>query len=400
MSRHVHTARRVHPASAAMQLVPDPIVPDEEHVIARILAHADARTTDTHDGTHEESVDIYTDTNRFAVEQELVFRVTPTVIAASAEVNGAGAYLARANRGTALLFTRDERGKLNGMLNACRHRGSRVAPDGNGCAKAFVCPYHGWTYDRSGSLLHVPHEQYFGPAVRGRGLRRTSVIEHLGLAWLAPDVAGVEAHAAPVANELRMLRLDERRAFGTTERIVEANWKIIVESFLEGYHIRVLHRDSFYPYGFDNLTLNDTFGCHRRLIFPFRRILSQIELPIGGRRLRRCATVVYHLFPNVVIAAQPYHVQVFLIEPLGIGRSRLWQISLTEPGSDSDDDEKARRDAEFLAQGLDEDMRMCASIQHNVGALDGDSVLFGANEGSLAHFHSELRRRLGVCPPA
>src|SRR5215475_14416683 len=124
-----------------LPLGPAPIVPDEESVISRILAHVEAKTTDKCPATHVESTDIYVDAARLAREKEAVFRRTPTLIASSAELRGEDAYLARMFLGTPFLIVRDEPGGLHAMLNACRHRGSPVASDGAGCAKAFVCPY-------------------------------------------------------------------------------------------------------------------------------------------------------------------------------------------------------------------------------------------------------------------
>jgi len=87
-----------------LPLGPAPIVPDEESVISRILAHVEPKTTDMCPGTHVESTDIYVDAARLAREKEAVFRRTPTLIASSAELRGEDAYLARRFLGTPFLI--------------------------------------------------------------------------------------------------------------------------------------------------------------------------------------------------------------------------------------------------------------------------------------------------------
>ena len=58
-----------------------------------------------------------------------------------------------------------------------------------------------------------------------------------------------------------------------------ANWKIVVEGFLEGYHIRSTHRETFYPVQFDNLNVVETFGRNSRIAFPYRRINKLRDVP-------------------------------------------------------------------------------------------------------------------------
>ena len=69
-----------------------------------------------------------------------------------------------------------------------------------------------------------------------------------------------------------MLGARPDHALGTTETIVAANWKILVEGFLEGYHLKATHRDTFFPYGYDNINVVEFAGADARITFPFRRI--------------------------------------------------------------------------------------------------------------------------------
>lgn len=80
---------------------------------------------------------------------------------------------------------------------------------------------------------------------------------------------------------------------GIAESVVEANWKIFLEGFIEGYHIRSTHPETFLPYGFDNLNVIDIFGRNSRVTYPFRRIRKLAELPETERKVTGFLTYVY-----------------------------------------------------------------------------------------------------------
>ena len=83
------------------------------------------------------------------------------------------------------------------------------------------------------------------------------------------------------------------------------NWKVLVEQFLEGYHIRSTHRETFFPLQYDNLNVVETFGPHSRVTYPYRNIE---RLAIGRSptwTVRARVTFVYQLFPNVMVATFP-----------------------------------------------------------------------------------------------
>src|SRR5262249_20550041 len=141
---------------------------------------------------------------------------------------------------------------------------------GAGCEKAFVCRYHGWTYGLDGRLRHVPHEHGFpGLDKSTRGLVPVDAVEQQGVVFVTqeqpgPADTGLDQLPPLLPASLRLLR--------TAEVEARVNWKILVESFLEGYHIRSTHAQTFYPVQFDNLNVVETFGRNNRVTFPYRAI--------------------------------------------------------------------------------------------------------------------------------
>ena len=140
---------------------------------------------------------------------------------------------------------------------------------GQGCKRTFSCPYHGWTYNLDGSLRGVPGEEAFPDLEKETaGLKELFAIERGGLVY-------VQQEGTP-----RLETLDTALDFfepsqpliHQSDTLDEANWKLLTETLLEGYHIKSLHRESFYPFGLDNVNVVESFGQNSRVIYPFKRI--------------------------------------------------------------------------------------------------------------------------------
>jgi nitrite reductase/ring-hydroxylating ferredoxin subunit len=133
---------------------------DDRSVAQRVLDHIANGTTDVGEEVWREPVANYQSKERLAVEIERVLRRSPTPFCPAAALPEVGSYIARDAAGTPIVVVRGADGKVRAFRNACRHRGMQVASD-SGCTRAFVCRYHGWTYNLEGRLRHIPHEAGF-----------------------------------------------------------------------------------------------------------------------------------------------------------------------------------------------------------------------------------------------
>jgi hypothetical protein len=163
----------------------------------------------------------------------------------------------------------------------------------SGCANAFVCPYHGWTYELDGRLRHVPHAEGFPGTRQTRSWSRAAAC--CREPWDGLRFASADWSASPLAGLPELIGKDQR-LYASSARVTEANWKIVLEGFLEGYHIRVTHPETFFPYGFDNLNVIEHVVPHSRVTYPFRRIEKLAAVPPAERRVMGFVTFVYHIF--------------------------------------------------------------------------------------------------------
>ena len=169
----------------------------DSDVVDRVLGHIVSKTTDRGEDVWQEPVENYQSQERF--EQELaVFRATPTPFCPSTALKKPGDYIARRAAQTPLIVVRGQDGKARAFKNACRHRGTELVA-GKGCAGAFVCPYHGWSYGLDGALLGIPHEDGFPDFDKlANGLSEVTAIEEKGLIFVvqqAPDAPQSAARA-------------------------------------------------------------------------------------------------------------------------------------------------------------------------------------------------------------
>ena len=368
---------------------------NDDQAIDRIFTHIDNGTTDLGDTIWKEPVENYYSLERFNAEIALL-RKLPIAYCPSAALPQNGSYIARNASKTPLLVVRGEDGEVRAFINACRHRGMQVA-NGSGCKKkAFVCPYHAWTYSLEGKLKRIPGEDGFPDLNKDdHGLVEVSAIEKGGIVYVQQD-GQIDINSL---EKCLNYFTDDQEMFQQGEVTDKANWKLLTETLLEGYHIKSLHRDTFYPYGLDNINLVETFGPNSRVIFPFKRIEKLRDLQPNERKIKGTVTAVYHLFPNASVSLLSKHSNLTIMEPIAPNQVKLVTYLMTNPqtkGSTANL-EDARRDALFVNEsGQDEDREAARAIQETVTAPANTHLTFGYFEKAIFNFHSHLSKHLDV----
>ena len=289
---------------------------------------------------------------------------------------------------------------VRAFRNACRHRGMQVA-NGSGCAKAFICGYHGWTYGLDGQLRHVPYDYGFPDLEKSEhSLVPVEAREQHGLVFVTQEEPVGNGALEGLAQVPELITSDQR-IFASGDKVADVNWKLNMEGTLEGYHIKPTHRETFYPYGFDNLNVVEIFGSNSRVTYPFRRIEKLRNLQPASRNIAGTVTYVYQLFPNVTIAVLSDHTTVSISEPLSPTKTRFINYRLTNQGNQEDSDtERAQRDASFVADtGGAEDAAVVRGIQESLASGANEHFTYGKFEKAIVHFHKSLSETLQRMEP-
>ena len=365
---------------------------NEQKIIERIFNHIDNKTTDLGDTVWKEPVTNYLFEERFESEIALLRRI-PVPLCPSAMLLENGSYVSRKAAGTPLLVVRGDDGKVRAFINGCRHRGMPVAKD-SGCARSFVCPYHSWTYGLDGELRYIPgHSGFPGVELQDNGLVEVGAVEKGGLVYVNQN-GPIDSSMLEDTPEF----FDREQPFlSQSDYTDQANWKLINETTMEGYHIKSLHKQSFYPFGLDNTNVVELFGANSRVIFPFKRIEELRDIDPEKWRLDGMVTSVYSLFPNVAISVLSKHTTMTVFEPLSPSTTQILIYRVINKTSDGAlyDVEEAKRDAAFVrAAGFDEDREAAIDIQGTLSTNANQHLTFGHFEKAIVHFHQNLVEHL------
>ncbi len=194
----------------------------------------------------------YTDPALFTLEQERIFERMWFCAVRTGDLATPGAFRKVQVGRESVLVVRGRDGALRAFLNVCRHRGAQLCTEDAGeLRRTLQCPYHAWTYGLDGALVAAPNLIVMPDVDRAQyGLHTVHLREWLGYAWLclADDPPSFEADVLGAAVE-RLGSLAAIEHYGTEglavgRRItydVAANWKLIVENFMECYHCATIH---------------------------------------------------------------------------------------------------------------------------------------------------------------
>jgi choline monooxygenase len=187
----------------------------------------------------------YTSPDVSVLERERIFSSAWAYAGPAEWVTEPGSYFATQIGHVPVAIVRGSDGVLRGLVNVCRHRGHLVV-EGSGCRATLQCPYHAWTYDLDGALLRAPRadrEPGFDPT--GISLAPISVGTWgpFVFASPAPDAPPLDAWLGEIPSIVAAsgLDVDAIRFHSHHEWRIEANWKVVLENFLECYHCPTAH---------------------------------------------------------------------------------------------------------------------------------------------------------------
>lgn len=373
-------------------------------LIRRVFDFFDRRTTSMAPHVYRNPATDYTCRGQARSEHEKLFRDYPIVIGLSGRIPNIGDYLTDDLAGLPILVVRTSSGAVKAFLNVCRHRGARVA---NGCGagkKAFVCPYHGWTYDLEGRLKRInPAEAFPDLKPEDHSLVPLPAAEKHGLVWVRP-APGAEFDPDDLLDglgpELASYRFQTASHFRTSLLHKKMNWKLAIDTFLETWHIGTLHRNTVASIFQPNINVFDAYGRNGRFILPRRSIVELRDRPEAEWDLLKHSAVIYLLFPNTLLVWQGDHLETWRSFPNGLATDEcVAEASLYVP--EPPETKKAVRYWDknmdlLLATVEEEDFPVCVDIQSGFKADAQTHVTFGRNEPGLTHYHATMRSYLGL----
>jgi len=223
----------------------------------------------------------YTDADVFEFDQVAIHRRCWILVGFEVELSRAGSHLALTVARAPVFVVRGQDGALRGFHNTCRHRGSRIVPEGKGTAARLVCPYHRWTYDLAGALVHAAR---MGEAFQAcdHGLHPIHVETCAGAIYVC--LADAPPPFAPFREKLAPLlaphRLQDAKVAFESVLIERGNWKLAMENARECYHCATSHPELSltFPTGVSG---NFDYGDEARRHAEFNARMASVGLEVG-----------------------------------------------------------------------------------------------------------------------
>ncbi len=357
---------------------------------------------------------LYRDPAVLEAEVDMIFARTWQFAGHVGDLPEAGNYITARAGDQPVLVLRGSDGELRAFRNVCRHRGSELLTGSGRCKKAIRCRYHGWTYDATdGRLLGVPEHREYGDRLdkSALGLIPARVEELAGLLFvnLDLDAAPLAEVTAGLAERLAPYRIPELAKFssskgGGDDSTQPANWKIVVENYLEGYHVPIAHPGLMRMLDYKGYTaqlhdgwvwvdapLRDEPSGNR-----LERLYQRLVRPMPGLSEEASRSWYYaFIYPNTAIDLYPDQVNVWQIRPAGPELTAdNWSCY-----RDRDSGPVARLvqrvNTRFNSLVLDEDIDLVAAVQTGTRTHGYRPGPLAAKEAAVGWFADHVRADLG-----
>ncbi len=362
--------------------------------LKHMLSLIEAETSHLGESGHIDVAD-YTSSSHLEAELASLFSNYPILVAHASQLAEPGSFISLDVGRTPLLVNRDRNGELRAFLNSCRHRGAKLTDQPCGKARAFKCPYHAWTYLDDGSLKFVPKIEAFpGLDMAQHGLVSLTVSEHAGFIWVVPGggTMDVQNMLAGIDQDLDHFGLPHHVVRVSDIQHPACNWKLVIDAFSEGYHLKSLHKNSVETFFEDHGAVFEKMGRHSRSVGARAGILEAKKLAESEWDFRAWTTPFYTLFPNTVLVFHPDWVSRITVFPDGTDRCHVYHDMLVPADADLKanywDKTFALINQQVFAA---EDIAVCESIQLAARAGSDSQWITGGLETPVLWFHQECR---------
>ena len=308
------------------------------------------------------------------------------------------------------VVVRDQDGQVRAFHNVCRHRASRVVGEDKGhCGKAFICPFHGWSYNLDGTLKNIPKADSFPQIDKQQfGLKSIDCEVWHGMIFIrfGGDGASIAELFADAAEEIGLYRIEDMQPLDEAYQYkFNLDWKAVLDIDNEGYHVPIGHPELFDLVGATYTDqpleggLSRSFGAINQRKHRLERnrdyvaaLPSESYLPESHQQL----WIYWGLFPGFVLTLFPDQIEIYQIYPTGNQQSVMAGVTYALP-----DDRVEMQQARELNRDInmdvgDEDIQLIEWAAAGMRSSAFDGVMLSDLELGVGSFQNQLREILPV----
>lgn len=348
----------------------------------------------------------YVDSGFLALENELLWKRSWLYAGHRDQLSEPGSWFLTRNTGSPIIIVRDLDDQIRAYYNTCRHRGAPLVKEEAGQGRGFVCGYHGWSYTLDGRLVAVRDKRDFVDLdFACRGLTPVHCDTLGGWIFINEDddePPPLRQFLEPLATELEQFQPEKLTLVDSRGYDVECNVKVLLDAFLEVYHLKSIHQntvDRFLDHRGTTITLWP--NGHSRMTTPNRRpewvdpgTIGMPEIPTVTE-IPRDNNVSYYIFPNIVMPPSATGMPMLVFWPTSDRTMRIechWFSPPFGPEGKSPLWETRIRNFERI---LDEDLQFAPQIQESLESPGFKGMTLCYQERRIYHYHSEMDRKIG-----
>jgi len=328
----------------------------------------------------------YFDPFIFKTEQHQIFSETWQLVGSESKIPNLGDTLITEIGENPILVSRQPEGKIKAFYNVCRHRGGPLLRK-NACVKSFQCKYHGWVYNRDGTLRST--REFDGVEnfdFENHGLVSIHLESWMGLIFvnLSESPKLLDHYLSGIKERLDPLDFTDYQFHSRESYNIRCNWKVYLDNYLEGYHIPLVH---------PKLNTVVDYKSYKTELFEYYSLQScpidpEIS-PYGKTELGTDLAYYFTIFPNILLNIAPGRLQTNIVEPTGPTSCVVHFDFYFENPNKTD----LKSDFEFSELVQQEDIQICEDVQRGLESKAYDKGRFSVqSEKGVHHFQSLLKQ--------
>jgi len=344
------------------------------------------------------------------LEMEQLFLRSWRFVAHVSDIPNSGDYQCFEMAQERAVVVRDQDGQVRAFNNVCRHRASRVVGEDKGhCGKAFICPFHGWSYNLDGTLKNIPKADSF-PSIDKQQFSLKSLdceVWH-GMIFIRFDGTGpsIAELFAEAAEEIGLYRIEDMQPLDDPYQYkFDLDWKAVLDIDNEGYHVPIGHPELFDLVGATYTDqpleggLSRSCGAINQRKHRLERNRDYVStlpeesyLPESHQHM----WIYWGLFPGFVLTLFPDQIEIYQIYPTGNQQSVMAGVTYALP-DDRVEMQKARELNRDINMDVgDEDIQLIEWAAAGMRSSAFDGVILSDLELGVGSFQNQLREVLPV----
>lgn len=332
--------------------------------------------------------EFYTDPIYLDLEYKSIFENTWQLVGHESQLKNPGDQILAQVGKTPIVVVKNEDSEIKAFHNVCRHRAGPVAVE-NGNSRFLRCKYHGWTYTLDGDLKSAPEmHSTHGFEVCQYHLPQVQLTTWQGFIFVSnnQNVSDIDDILIGIKENIDPIDLSKMQYHHRDEYVIDCNWKVYMDNYLEGYHLPHVHPglNKLLDYRSYTTTLTEWYS------YQHSPLESKDENFYGDGDAH-----YYCVYPNLMLNILPNRVQTNIIQPISTNKTKVIFDYYYRDLESEETQKRIAEDQEFSDQVQKEDVGICEQVQLG---LESGSYIAGRlciqRETGVLHFQNLIRHSL------